>query len=88
MNLKRWTERTRPICPLNLKSGDKACYVQCVHSIQDGESENGDKIFGCVMADEMAYRLERFRREEGKQVCPDVESRARTNKRSNKAAVA
>lgn len=61
--LKRWTEAVRPICPMSLKSGDKACYAQCLHSFKDGENKEGEQLYGCMMGDEVALNVEKLKRE-------------------------
>jgi hypothetical protein len=61
--LKRWTERTKPICPLNLKTGDKGCYSQCLYNFEDGETPEGEKLHGCSMGDEMQLRVEKLKGE-------------------------
>ena len=63
MNLRRWTEPTRPICPYALKSGDRACAIQCVHCFQEGQNEKGEKIYGCRYADETALNVWKLKRE-------------------------
>lgn len=63
MNFKRWTEQTKPICPYALKSGDKCCYTQCVHSFEDGINKNGEKLHGCKMADETVLTVWKLKRE-------------------------
>lgn len=63
MNLKRWTEPTRPICPYALKSGDRACNLICVHCFKDGQNDKGETLFGCFMADATALNVWKLQRE-------------------------
>lgn len=56
--MRRWTENTKPICPMSLKSGDKVCYTQCLYAFKDGQNEANEQLFGCRMGDELDLRLE------------------------------
>ena len=61
--MKRWTENTKPICPLSLKSGDKACYTQCLYAFKDGNNEAAEQLYGCRMGDEMDLRIDLLNRQ-------------------------
>ena len=56
---KVWSERTRPICPMNLKAGDKACYSQCLYAVKAGvDRETNEAQWGCLMRDDLELRYE------------------------------
>jgi len=54
---RRWAEQMRPICPMNLLTGSKSCYNQCLYCFKDGNDDKGDQLFGCRMSDELDLRL-------------------------------